>query len=251
MRSADRATIVPGTRALTREFAPVVAAVRAQAPRVQCLTNTVAQALTANVLHALGAGASMATHPDEVIEMSRGAGALLVNLGTPDSARVAAVERLFDGEHVAHLPVVLDPVFVQASPLRRDLARDVARHPRLLIKGNAAEVAALKDGALLDPKPPRAWITTGATNRVESGGQVDTIAGGHPWMAAVTGLGCALGAVVAACAAVTADDRIASCAALALFADAGRTAGASAQGPGSFAVHFIDALHYLSIEAAA
>ncbi len=72
----------------------VLARLAARRPRVQCLTNTVAQAITANVLLAAGADASMAVHPDEIVAMTLSADAAIVNLGTPDEGRERAIAML-------------------------------------------------------------------------------------------------------------------------------------------------------------
>jgi hydroxyethylthiazole kinase len=219
----------------------LLVAVRAAAPRVQCLTNTVAQSITANVLHAVGARASMATHPDEVVGMSTSANAVLINLGTPDAARVAAIARLFEGGALNDTPVVLDPVFVQHSKLRLDIATTVLRHPRLIVKGNAEEIAALTvpDGAVR--------MVTGPMDRISFADQVCDVSGGHRWMSAVTGMGCALGALIGACAAVEPDRLRATRVAAQLFADAGACAAARSQGPGTFAAAFLDELERLTL----
>ena len=67
-------------------------------------------------------------------------------------------------------------------------------------------------------------------------------------MADVTGLGCALGAVIAACMAVEPDPIKAATAAVLAFGVAGEVAASHSTGPGSFAVAFIDAL--ASLDAA-
>lgn len=70
-------------------------------------------------------------------------------------------------------------------------------------------------------------------------------------MPRVTTLGCALTGVVAAFLA-GADDRFAATvAALACYAVAGEVAGDVAQGPGSFAMAFLDALYHLDGETLA
>lgn len=242
--SDDRTALVRAARTLER--------LRSQRPRVQCLTNTVAQALTANVLHALGAGASMATHPDEVVDMTVSADALLVNLGTPDTARIAAIHRLAGDKRLGRLPVVLDPVFVQNSALRQDLARVLLASSLRVIKGNAAEIAAVRRLTGFDAAQVAAVVTTGEVDRIEDRtGAVRTFRHGHRWMADVTGLGCALGAVIAACAAVEPDAIDAATAAVSMFGLAGARAGAATDGPGSFAVAFIDALSQLDADTIA
>jgi hydroxyethylthiazole kinase len=62
--------------------ADVLARIKGRAPRVHCITNSVAQAYTANVLLAAGAVPSMTIAPEEIAAFVAGADALLVNLGT-------------------------------------------------------------------------------------------------------------------------------------------------------------------------
>src|SRR5260370_42531617 len=62
--------------------ADVVARVREKSPRVHCLTNTVAQNFTANVLLAAGAGAAMPGGPGRVADCGGRAEGPLSNLGT-------------------------------------------------------------------------------------------------------------------------------------------------------------------------
>ena len=71
------------------------------------------------------------------------------------------------------------------------------------------------------------------------------IANGHPVMNAVTAMGCAASALVAACLCVEEDALVATASALLAFGVAGEIAAELSKGPGSFAVVFIDALHNL------
>ena len=217
----------------------ILTRLRARAPRVQCLTNTVAQPITANVLLAAGARVSMAVHPDEVVDMTASADALLINLGTIDAARITAIPQLLADPRILVLPRVLDPVFVEHSPLRLALAHQVIAAGPTLVKGNVAELTAL---AL---PPDTIGVQTGATDRVFGNGRTVTIANGHPWMADVTGLGCALGALIAGCRAVEPDPIKAATAAVLAFGVAGEVAAARAGGPGTFAAAFIDAISQL------
>ena len=70
--------------------ATVLRRIREHAPRVHCITNTVAQQFTTNVLLAAGAVPSMTLSPQEIGGFVAGADALLVNLGTFDAERRAA-----------------------------------------------------------------------------------------------------------------------------------------------------------------
>src|SRR5262245_3659922 len=92
---------------------PIIAAtirarIKGASPRVHCITNTVAQTLTANVLLAVGAVPSMTSAVDEVAIFVRGASALLVNLGTFDAERRAAAAVALDAATEEGRPWVLD-----------------------------------------------------------------------------------------------------------------------------------------------
>src|SRR3979409_2371982 len=72
--------------------ADILARIRARRPRVHCITNAVAQNFTANMLLAAGAVPSMTIASDEIADFVARADALLVNLGTLDPERRAAIE---------------------------------------------------------------------------------------------------------------------------------------------------------------
>src|SRR5580700_1216912 len=99
--------------------ADVLARVRARAPRVHCITNSVAQQYTANMLLAAGAVPSMTISREEIAAFVAGADALLVNLGTFDAERRAAIDVALGamGEAAGEpaMPWVLDPVFIERS----------------------------------------------------------------------------------------------------------------------------------------
>jgi hydroxyethylthiazole kinase len=86
---------------------------------------------------------------------------------------------------------------------------------------------------------------TGDVDIVSDGDRRVAIANGDPLMGAVTAMGCAGAAIVCAALAVEADPWLATLAALAAFGVAGEVAAQIAQGPGSFAIAMIDALHRL------
>src|SRR5580693_8648051 len=95
--------------------ADVLARIKSRAPRVHCITNSVAQAYTANILLATGAIPSMTISREEIAAFVASADALLVNLGTFDAERRAAIE-LALGSTGQGIPWVLDPVFIERSP---------------------------------------------------------------------------------------------------------------------------------------
>jgi hydroxyethylthiazole kinase len=220
--------------------ASVLARVADSRPRVQCLTNTVAQNITANMLLAFGAIPSMAIHVDEVAAMAEGAGAILINIGTINAESELAIPKLLEVARDRGKPLVFDPVFVELSPLRQHIAREVLRLPNLVVRGNATEMTALAFDLAAAEGVTR--VTTGKVDRIESGAARFSVAHGHKLMTKVTGVGCAAGALIAACCAVEADPAVAAAAALTAYGIAGEIAAERARGPGSFAVELVDAL---------
>jgi hydroxyethylthiazole kinase len=232
--------------------AALVARLRARAPRVHCITNTVAQNFTANALLAAGAVPSMTLAADEIGGFVAGAQALLVNLGTFDAERREATRIAVATARERRIPWVLDPVFVDRSPQRAAFARElIALHPAV-VRLNRAEFEALAGAeatreavGLFARGEDTVIALSGATDLVTDGARFAAIGNGDPLMAKVTAMGCAGSSLVAACLAVmeTQDAFAAAASALLMFGVAGERAAASAQGPGSFAVAFLDALH--------
>ncbi|PZE24100.1 hydroxyethylthiazole kinase [Curtobacterium sp. MCLR17_042] len=246
-------------------------AVRARAPLVQCITNTVVQNVTANVLLALGASPAMVDVATEAGPFARVADALLVNTGTPHAEpRVAALEAVHAARD-AGTPWVLDPVAVGSLPVRTALARDLlALHPTVL-RGNASEVLALlgdsaggrgvdstvgtEDArvasvAASDGRLVAAVAVSGAVDLLVAPGiGVVRVANGTDLLTRITGGGCALGAVVAAFTSVAPEDAgAAAVAATAVHTIAAELAARDAGGPGTFQPLFLDRLASLTSE---
>jgi hydroxyethylthiazole kinase len=236
--------------------ADVLARVRERSPRVHCITNSVAQAFTANMLLAAGATPSMTISREEIAAFVASADALLVNLGTFDAERRAAVDVAVAAATGDRVPWVLDPVLIDRSPARASYARTLfARRPRA-VRLNRAEFATLANGKSDDEAAARyalARLTvvglSGATDLVTDGRRRAQIANGDALMARVTAMGCAASALVAACVAVEEDAFLATVAGLTLIGVAGEAAAPRAGGPGTFAVAIVDALHGLDAAA--
>ncbi len=234
------------------QMAALLDRLRAQGPRVHCITNAVAQNFTANVLLALGAVPSMTLDREEIAAFVRRADALLVNLGTLDRERREATDLAVETAGRCAVSWVLDPVFVDRSERRAAFAGElVARGPKIvrLNHGEFATLAAKEPSrdALADYARAHNTVValSGDTDLVADGERVTTIANGHELMTRVTAMGCAGSALVAACLAVEPDAMRAAAAGLAIIGVAGELAAAEARGPGSFAVAIIDALYRL------
>ena len=235
---------------------------RTQEPLVHCLTNVVAAGFTANALLAAGAAPAMADAVDDADVLARGSGAVLVNLGT-------VTKESFEGMRAAVTAVgdsggrwVLDPVAAGALPWRATLAAELLElSAPTVIRGNPSEVLALtghlggrgvdssaapddafEAARMLAQKYAAIVAVSGTVDLVTDGERIVRVANGHPLMTKVTGVGCALGALVAGFAAVVDDPLVAAVAATVLMTLAGEAAAARADQPGSFAVAILDEL---------
>ena len=237
--------VVPG---VVESAAALLTRIRVRHPRVHCITNTVAQVLTANTLLAAGATPSVTTSPEEIGGFVAGADALLVNLGTLDRERREAIGIALDAAQ--RLPWVLDPVFVDRSPSRLEFARGLIARGPAVIRLNAAELAALSgepasaDSARNFARATRTIVAlTGEVDTVTDGARLVSLHNGDELMSKVTAMGCAGSAFVAAALAVEQDRWLATAAAIMVFGLAGELAALRSDGPGSLAFNILDTLH--------
>jgi hydroxyethylthiazole kinase len=252
---AAEGTAPQASRDLPRLTAGVLERLRARRPRVHCITNAVAQAFTANMLLAAGAVPSMTIAAEEVADFVSGADALLVNLGTFDAQRRAAVEVAVETAAAKNVPWLLDPVFVDRARPRADYARTLVGRMPDIVRLNQAEFAALADaesdaGALARYAAAHHTVValTGATDCVGDGTRLAAVHNGHALMSRVTAMGCAGSALIAACLAVEDDPWVAAAAGLIALGVAGEIAARQAVGPGSFAAAVLDVVYRLDAE---
>lgn len=246
-------------------------AVRATAPLVHNITNYVVMNTTANALLALGASPVMAHALEEVEAMASIAGSLVVNIGTLSPHWVEAMAAAMTRAAQRGIPIVLDPVGAGATPYRTQALRRLleAAAPSV-IRGNASEIMALRDGstatkgvdstqssgtalgaaAELARELGGVVVVSGAVDYVVDGGDrpTATVSNGHEMMTWVTGLGCTASALVGAFAAVVDDPARAAVSAMCVLGVAGQMAAAKAQGPGTLQLHLLDALHALGAD---
>ncbi|WP_426446552.1 hydroxyethylthiazole kinase [Paenibacillus sp. S-38] len=245
----------------------VLERVRERSPLVHNITNVVVTNVTANGLLALGASPVMAYAAEEVADMARIAGALVLNMGTLDETVVASM-RLAGRSARAHgVPVVFDPVGAGATPYRTETARSLVRDPGVsILRGNAAEVANVigipwdikgvdsaggsgEQLAALVVQASRTLgcitVVTGPEDWVSDGQRTYRVGGGTPLLTKVTGTGCLLTSVIGAFAAVEPDGVLAAVSALAFYSAAAERAVAlsGADRPGRFQTELLDQLH--------
>jgi hydroxyethylthiazole kinase len=227
---------------------------RSERTRVHAITNAAAQTLTANLLLGAGGIPSLTVAPEEVSAFTSRSAALLVNLGTLDGDRRAAIPQAIATARTHTKPWVLDPVFVEASPSRLAFARSCLAAGPFVLRCNVGEFAAL---AGVDARPAEvrsfarahaiAIALTGPVDLITDGSRMICIENGHFLMTRVTAMGCAGTALIAAFTALHASALEAAAAALLVTGVAGEIAAREAKGPGTFQPVFLDALYNLDL----
>jgi hydroxyethylthiazole kinase len=252
-----------------REIADRLEELRAAGPLVHCLSNYVSMSISANVLLAAGASPAMAHAVEEAAEFAGLAGSVVVNIGTLSTPWIESMKAAAATARARKIPWALDPVAHFATGLRRQTCAELMALGPTIVRGNASEILALSgaasagrgvdagdgmeralDAAIAVARRSGAVVaTTGEVDVVTDGRRVARVTGGSALMPKVTALGCALTCLCGAFAAAAPDDPFeATLAALACYAAAGTAAERRAQGPGSFAVAFLDALANLDAE---
>lgn len=243
-------------------IASVLNAVRAQQPVVHCITATVSMGIVADGLLAAGARPMMTETMQEAPVLTTAADALLVNLGTLSSDAMEGIPATVEAAVAAGHPWVLDPTAIGIAPVRTSLARTLLASRPTVVRGNASEILALADAGpggrgadsratpdmardaavTITDRTGGAVAVSGAVDLIVDGSQQRRVHRGTRMLTRVTGTGCLLGALTAACAAVSPDRFLAAVAATTWLTLAGEIALERAAGPGSFRLHVLDAL---------
>ncbi|MGM0876345.1 MAG: hydroxyethylthiazole kinase [Bacillota bacterium] len=245
--------------------------VKQQNPLVHNITNVVVTNFTANGLLALGASPVMAYAKEEVADMARIAGALVLNIGTLTHSEIEAMLIAGKSANEHKVPVIFDPVGAGATPYRTETARRIVDELSIsILRGNAAEIAnvigevwAIKGvdagegtGNTVEvaqtaaKKLKTTVIITGKDDVITDGRTTYVVHNGHPILTKVTGTGCLLSSVIGAFSAVEKDLLLASVAALATYGVTSEMAAkrTEEEGPGSFQIEFLNQLSKVSSE---
>ena len=243
---------------------------RERKPLVHQITNYVVMNETANATLALGALPVMAHAREEVEDMVRLAGALVLNIGTLSRDWVEAMLAAGRAANDIGVPVVLDPVGAGATSYRTDTARRILDEVRVaVLRGNPGEVATLvgveaevrgvesvatasDPGELARTAAQQIGLVasvTGAVDHVSDGERVLAVANGHELLSAVSGTGCMSTAITGCFLAAKPEAPLESATeALAAFGVAAEDAARDARGPGTFHANLYDALAALDPE---
>jgi hydroxyethylthiazole kinase len=245
-------------------------ALRDKRPLVHQITNYVAMEVSANALLAVGGSPAMIHAVEEAADFARIADAVVVNVGTLSPRWVEGMQAAMEAAALAGIPRVLDPVGVGATPYRTREAAALLTLGPTVVRANASEVLALAGDCGLGPATAGQGVdathdsllareaaqalarrfgvivaVSGPVDLITDGARIALVRNGHPLMARVTALGCALSGLVGGFLASWPDPLEACVAAFVVFGLAGEQAAAKAQGPGSLAMHLLDALYVM------
>lgn len=252
---------------LTEQIIQAWQTLQEKKPLIQCITNKVASNYVANVLLACGASPAMIDNPFETQSFTQISDALNINLGTPTTEQMQAIQLSAQTAHEHNIPWILDPVgYSDILKWRSKTTDNLLKFKPTVIRGNASEISALAGGET-QPKGVDSTLEShyayqqakkllGLSQCIAISGESDFILseedvvqvfGGSYLQPKVTATGCALGALVAAYCAVT-TPFIATVSAHVHFAIAGQLAFKQTQTPGSFSIAFMDQLFSLTPE---
>lgn len=243
----------------------LITKVRDNNPLIHNITNVVVTNFTANGLLALGASPVMAYAPEEVADMAKIAGALVLNIGTLTNSEVEAMILAGKSANAHGVPVILDPVGAGATNYRTDSSNRILNEVHIsVLRGNASEIASVAgvkaetkgvdagsiQGSTLElamttaKKQNMTVVITGKEDIISDGDQTYIVRNGDPLLTKVTGTGCLLTSVIGAFAAIEKDLVKASVAALTFYGVAAELAAQKTReyGPGSFQVEFLNQL---------
>ena len=236
-------------------------------PLIHNITNMVAMNDSANIILAVGSLPVMAHAQEEVGEMVKAAGALVLNIGTLTPEQIESMIIAGKVANSLKVPVILDPVGAGATNLRTKSALRLQEKIKInIVRGNFAEISILaglkgnikgvesigteKNSAEIACSLARKYnqvaIITGKQDVVTDGKTVIEIDNGSPMLGTITATGCMVTSLIATFAAVDEDYLWASTGALVCFGLAGERAAVKAQGPGSFKVNLFDEIYNLN-----
>lgn len=258
---------------LKNTFSELVDKLRKQRPVVHEITNYVTAESCADVALAAGASPVMADEPEEVEEITAGANALVLNLGTISFNKQIAMERSAAVAKRLGIPVILDPVGVMTSTMRLNFALKLLHKGYIsIVRGNFSECRSLLLGttgghgvdnleettqegeALKVAKDAAAkfncvFAVTGAIDNISNGKQAVVLNNGHPLLQDITGSGCMTSTLVACCAAVTKDMLVAAALGVVIMGQSAELAAnflEKKDGPGMFKVRLLDCVYHVT-----
>ena len=195
----------------------------------------------------------MAEHPLEVEDITRTAGALMLNLGNITDARMESMRRSARVAMECGIPILLDLVGVTCSRIRMELARELIGFGQIqILKGNISELLAIAGqsfhGTGIDAGKEDAMTDENEEERrrifrtlLVDQERCLILENGTTKLSGITGTGCMVGALTAAYLAQK-DPFTAAVLGTSVMGIAGELAERSSKGPGSFQIELLDAV---------
>lgn len=252
-----------------KKISEILKKIRQEKPLIHNITNMVAMNDTANIILAIGALPIMAHAQEEVGEMVKAAGALVLNIGTLTTEQIESMIIAGQVANSIKIPVILDPVGAGATNLRTESALRLQEKVKInMVRGNFAEISILAGlkgnikgvesvgseknsveiACSLARKYNQVAIITGKKDIVTDGKRVVEINNGSPMLRTITATGCMATSLIASFAAVCDDYVLASTGALVCFGLAGERAALKVKGPGTFRANLFDEIYNLDEE---
>lgn len=252
--------------------------VKKKKPLIHCITNGVTINDCANVILSAGASPIMAEHPREVQGITQQANALVLNLGNISDSQMEAILISAKAANAGSIPIVLDPVGVGCSALRREFASKLFSLFRIdAVRGNMSEIKVLcglncnargvdagtgdtadEENVCEMAKIPMSLAkihnctvtATGKIDIVTDGKNCCLLLNGDKIMSDVTGTGCMSSTLMGAYCGVGGSAFEACTASTAIMGVCGELAAKSAKesgkGTGTFKTNFFDKLYTLT-----
>ncbi|KAJ3298948.1 hypothetical protein HDU79_003274 [Rhizoclosmatium sp. JEL0117] len=192
--------------------------VRIKKPFVHSITNAIVQEMTANIILHIGGSPIMAHSVEEVHEVGQHIDALILNMGTLDTFRIASFHKAATKANERNTPIVLDPIGCGFTTFRRNAVAELLdAHKIAIIKGNAGEIGYLYGtleassrgadsvGELNDPATVARQVAkqygtvvciTGVKDYISDGETVLCCENGNSHLGLLTGTGCSATALI-------------------------------------------------------
>jgi hydroxyethylthiazole kinase len=240
--------------------------VREKTPLVHHITNYVTVNDCANICICSGGSPVMTDADADVVDMSRIASAVVLNMGTLNPRTVDAMLLAGSVAKKNNVPVIFDAVGAGATQYRNKVAEDIINKVKPdVIKGNSGEISFLAGviggdrgvdststadniGELvlgLAKKYDCMVVATGKKDYVSDGKSLYVLCNGSDYQGCVSGTGCMLSSVLGAYVGANGVSLCALIAGITAFNVAAEKAESDCKGPGSFKVALLDQLFNL------
>lgn len=175
----------------------------------------------ANVLLSLNQSPFMAEYYRETYEITKDSDALLVNLGTLNETKLKGIKEALKSDKDNEVPIILDPVGASATKIRLDASLYyLNNYPINILKGNYSELFSIHHKKLstkgvdsdninkeeiikiskeLSTMYNIIVVATGKEDIISFKDETLILKNGSEYLSKVTGTGCILGAIIAAC----------------------------------------------------